>query len=120
MPDGMTPPMPQGGTGAATAPKPMMGAAAQAMALVRAGLEALQKSLGGLPMGSEIHTAVLKAVIDVSRRLEKGSDGDNAASTQALAQMARENQAQPQQAAAMARMMPGGPGGPPPPPPPGA
>lgn len=84
--------------------RPMMGAAAHGMAGVRTALEMLQKALPGLPMGSELHTAVLKAVTDLSRRLETGSGGgDHAGQTQILAQAARENQSNPM-AAAMQRM----------------
>ena len=93
-----------GGTGPVTAPRPMMGSGAQSMTLVHTGLEALQKALVGIPMGSELHTAVLKAITDISRRME-GGGGDHAAQTQALAGMARENQSNPQ-AAVMQRMFP--------------
>jgi hypothetical protein len=106
---GMQQQPPQGGTGAVAAPRPMMGAAAHGMAAVRTAVEALQKALPGLPMGSELHTAVLKSITDLSRRLEGG--GDHAAQTQVMSQMARENQQNPM-AAALQRMQPGAPGQP--------
>lgn len=97
---------PMGGTGAATAPRPMMGNAAQSLTLVHTALEALQKSLVGLPMGSEIHTAVLKSITDLSKRLDN-QQGDKSSQLQALAAMSREVQSNPQ-AAAMQRMQGGG------------
>lgn len=103
MPSG---PMPTGGTGAATAPRPQMGNAAQSLTLVHTALEALQKSLIGLPMGSEIHTAVLKSITDLSKRLDN-SQGDASSQIQALAAIGRNIQSNPQ-AAAMQKMMPGG------------
>jgi hypothetical protein len=99
--------MPQGGTGAVTQPRPMMGSGAQALTLVHTAMEALQKSLVGLPMGSELHTAVLKAITDISRRMDVGGGGDHAAQTQALAAMSRDIQSNPQ-AAVMQRMFPQG------------
>lgn len=107
------PQAPQGGTGAATAMSPMMGAGAQALSQLRLGVEALQKSLVGLPMGSELHTAVLKAVTDISKRMESGG-GDNAGQMQALVQRARELQQQPQAAAMQQLMQQGGGQGQPP------
>jgi hypothetical protein len=93
-----------GGTGAVTAPRPMMGTGAQSLTLVHTALEALQKSLVGLPMGSELHTAVLKAVTDISKRMNNES-GDHSAQVQALAAMGRDAQTNPQ-AAAMQKMFP--------------
>lgn len=89
-----------------TAPKPMMGAGAQGLQLVHLAVEALTKALQGIPMGSELHTAVLKSITDLSRRMESGS-GDQAAKMQSLMAMAREQQQNPQ-AAAMQRMSQGG------------
>ena len=108
---------PAGGTGAATAPGPMPGHAAQAMTAVKMAVEALQKALPGIPMGSDMHNAVLKAVTEISKHLDKaGAEGDQASMIQQLAQMARGAQTQPPQAAAMQRMFPGpGQGAPPPP-----
>lgn len=96
--------MPTGGTGAVTAPRPMMGAGQQGLTLVRTGIEALQKALQGLPMGSELHTAVLKAITDLTRRMGEGQQ-DHAAQIQALTGMARDTTQNPQ-AALMQRMFP--------------
>jgi hypothetical protein len=119
-PGGASMPAPQGGgTGAATSPGPMPGAGQQAMTGVKMALEALQKSLTGLPMGSEIHTAVLKAITDISKNMAKGDgQGDQSAMIQQLAQMARQQQTGGANPAA--GMMPGGGGGAPPQPQPPA
>lgn len=107
---------PAGGTGAATQPNPMQGQAQQAMTGVKLSVEALQKSLTGIPMGSDLHTAVLKAITEISKHLDKdGADGDQASVIQQLAQMARQQQTGGQ-AGAMNRMFPQGAGGQPQPP----
>lgn len=103
---------PQGGAGAATQHRPMMGSAMQGMSAVRAALELLQKALPGLPMGSELHTAVLKSVTDLTRRMT--GPPDQAANVQQMSAAARDGQQNPM-ADALQRM-PGGAGGPPPPP----
>jgi hypothetical protein len=105
------PAAPPAGTGPVTAPGPQAGAAAQGMSGVRLALEAMQKALPGLPMGSELHMAVMKAVTDISKKLGDGG-GDQAAQMQQLVQLARAAQTDPQRAAMM-RAMPG-PGGAPP------
>jgi len=105
------PPMPAGGTGAAQQMRPMPGQGAQALSLLHAGVEALQKALVGLPMGSELHSAVLKAVTDISRRMTGGNE-DHAAQIQALSALAREAQQNPQQAMLQKMFQqPGAPGG---------
>lgn len=89
------------------------------MAALKAGLELLQKALPMLPMGSELHNAVLKSVGDVGKHMEGAAD--QAATIQQLVAMAREAHAQPQQAAQMRSLMPGGsPAAPPMMPPPAA
>jgi hypothetical protein len=115
----MPPAMPPGGTGAATATQPMAGSATQAVSAVKLGLEAMQKALPGLPMGSELHTAVLKSIAEISKHIEK-SEGDSSSIVQQLAQMAKSAQQQPQQAAMMRAFPPSQPGAGAPPPPPGA
>lgn len=80
----------------------MQGNAQQALTLVHTALEALQKALVGLPMGSELHTAVLKCVTNLAKNMNN-SGGDKAAQIQALAQMGRGIQQNPQ-AEAMQRM----------------
>lgn len=94
----------------------MAGSEAQGANLVRMALEALQKALPMIPMGSELHTSVLKSVADISKQVGKvGGASDPSAVIQQLAQLARE---QKQQAVPPAMM--GAPPGAPPPPPPGA
>lgn len=95
----------------------MPGHGQQAITGIKLAMEAMQKSLPGLPMGSDLHTAVLKAITEISKHLDKaGQDGDQSAMIQQLAQMARGAQTQPPQAAAMAKMFPAPGGGAPPPP----
>lgn len=81
-----------------------MGNAAQAMALVHTAIDALQRALPGLPMGSELHTAVLRTVTELSRRTNN-EQGDKGSQLQALAQMGHGLQANPQQQA-LQRMQP--------------
>ena len=95
---------PTGGTGNASVMQPMLGSGAQALAQVKLGVDALQKALVGLPMGSELHTAILKAVTDITRRMSSG-DNDHAAQMQALMAMHRDTQQNPQ-ADAMQRLFP--------------
>ena len=115
---GAPPPRP-GGTGAVTNPRPMQGNAAQSLTLVHTALDALQRSLLGIPMGSELHTAILRCIQELSKKTNM-DQGDKSSQLQQLAQMGKGLATNPQ-AAALNRMAPGGPGGAPPPPgPPGA
>ncbi len=82
------------------------------MAAVKTGLEALQKALPQLPMGSEIHTAVLKAMTDLGKHIEKAGGGDQAGGVQQLLEMLRAAKMNPNAQAAL----PAGGGGAPPPP----
>ena len=114
-------PKPIGSAGPAAMPTPMAGSQQQGMASLKVGLEALQKSLPNLPMGSALHQSVLKAVADIGKHLEKegGTTGDQMGAIQQLMEMARAAKTQP----SMAAMMPGGAppaGGPPGAPPMGA
>jgi len=111
---GAMPPM--GGAGPATMPGPMAGSGQQGVAALKTGLEALQKALPQLPMGSALHQSVLKAVADIGKHLEKegGGGGDQMGAIQQLMELARAAKTQP----SMAGMMPGGAGAPPPPTPP--
>jgi hypothetical protein len=75
----------------------MMGAASpaaaqQGFAAVKAALDLLQKALPQLPMGSKLHTSVMKSISDVSKHLtEEGGGGGKDASSiiQELMQAAR-------------------------------
>lgn len=106
---GSPPPPPMGGagTGAATAPGPMAGGAAQGLSKVKIGLEALQAALPMLPMGGELHADVMKAVSTISKHLQDQSQGGGN-QIQQLMEMMRAAKTQPN----MAGMMPGS-GGPP-------
>lgn len=95
---------PPGGTGPATSPMPMAGSGAQAVTGVKLALEAMQKALPGIQMGSKLHLAVMKAITDISKELD-AHEGDQSAIVQQLAQLARSAQQQPQ-AAAMMRAFP--------------
>lgn len=108
---GAPPPPGMGGTGPATQPGTLAGNAQQGMAAVKTGLEALQKALPQLPMGSEIHTAVLKAMTDLGKHVEKAGGGDQAGGVQQLLEMLRAAKMNPNAQAAL----PAGGGGAPPP-----
>ena len=91
-----------GGTGSATNPRPMQGSAAQSLTLVHTAIQMLQRALTGIPMGSDLHTSLLRAIQDLSRRTNM-QQGDSAAQLQALAQMGKGIQQNPQ-AQALQRM----------------
>jgi hypothetical protein len=102
-----------GGVGAASAPGPMAGSAQQGMTAVRLAVEALQKALPALPMGTPLHGAVVKAVGDITKHMEGSvnSSPDQAAQIQQLMALARQAQMQPQQNAMMNAFPAGGAGG---------
>lgn len=92
------------------APEPMAGAGAHAEDKVKTGLDMLQQALPGLEMGSDLHTAVLKAVTQISTHIAKGTD-DGSGKMQQLVQAARAAQSDP----APKMFGPDGGGGAPPP-----
>lgn len=100
----------------------MAGSAAQGMAKVKLGLEALQAALPLLPMGGEIHNDVMKAVSTISKHLNTGGGDAGGGQIQQLLDMIR--MAKSQGGPPMASPGGGGapppmmPGAPPPPPPP--
>ena len=113
---GGPPPGGPGGVGGAAQPGAMAGNQMQGFEKVMIGLKALNESLGSLPLGSEIHNAVMKAVGEVGKHLPQGgTGGDPMAQIQQLVQMARGAKADPMQAQALQGMMGGGAGGAPPP-----
>lgn len=81
----------------------MAGATSQALAGVRVGVEALQKAMTQIPMGSELHTALLKAIGDISKHVGE-AQADPGATMQTLSNMARSQAAAPNQAA-LSRLM---------------
>ena len=113
MPGALSPPPQAGVAGPASAPGPMKGAVAGGAEKLKLGLKALQEALPSLPMGSSIHTAVLKALTDIGKAVEKegGGKGDPGAMIQQLVEMARNAK----QSGAPAPQMPGAGGAPPPP-----
>lgn len=116
-PPGVPPAPPPGAGGMSSGP--LAGSSAQGMSKVKVGLEALQAALPMIPMGSELHADVMKAVSSISKHMGEaaGAGGGGGAQIQQLVEMIRnaKMQGQPPQAG----MMPGGAGAPPPPPPPG-
>jgi hypothetical protein len=100
-------------------PGHMAGGAAQGANLVRGALEQLQKALSMIPLGGDMHQAVIKAVSDLSKHVgEVAGAGDPQAVIQQLAALARAKQqsAVPPALAGGGAPPPGGPmpGGPPP------
>jgi hypothetical protein len=88
----------------------MAGAASQGVAGVKTALELLQKALGTVPMGSELHMSVLKAVTDISKHMaDLPQQPGQQEIVQQLAQLAR--QAQAGGGSPLAGMMPGAPAG---------
>lgn len=117
---GAAPPiMPPGGTGAAAVPSPMAGSAASGQSKVKLALNMLQEALPNLPMGSELHTAVIESITKITKHFDENLAGGPDAAIQQLLQLARSQQTNPQHAA-MASMLPmsGGVGGAPAIPPP--
>lgn len=106
------PPAAMGGTGPAMAPGAQAGAAASATQDLKLGVAALQRAVGGLPMGTDIHTAVLKALTDISKHIDVSQDQQPP--IQQLIELARQVQTAPPQAALMGRMFPPQGGGAPP------
>jgi hypothetical protein len=111
---GGAPPPQMGGAGPASNPSHMAGSAVHGMEKLKLSLKGLQDSLSALPMGSPIHTAVLKALTDIGKAVEKGGgpQGDPGAAVQQLIEMARNAK----QAGGPVPQMPGAGGAPPPPP----
>lgn len=87
MPGGAPPP-PGGGTGPAATHGPMAGNAAQGMAKVKLGIQALTESLSMLPMGGKLHSKVAKAVSDIGADLQE-SVGEGGEKIQQLLDMIR-------------------------------
>ena len=125
---GQLPPSLMGGppnAGGATAPHGNPGLATGSMGDVKIALEALQKALPSIPMGTELHKAVLDAVAKIGKHMSEAGDSPQM-KMQALMQMIQKMKAgQPNQALGA---MAGGGGQPPappammspaPPPPPG-
>lgn len=104
--------------GPATAPGGNPGNAMAAEQKVRLALTALQEALPGLPMGTAIHTEVLKAVKAIGGKLGDQGDSSKSLQMQQLMQMMKGLASQPNPA--MARLGGAPPGAPPAPPQPPA
>jgi hypothetical protein len=96
---------PPGATGPAMAPGGQAGATQDGMAKVRQALEILQKALPDIPMGSDVHTATMKAITELVKHVHPMND-DPQAKAQQAAQMARQSMTQPNEAM-LAKLMPG-------------
>ena len=102
------PPPMGGGTGAAASHGPMAGSAMQGIQKVKLGVEALQAALPTLPMGGELHQAVMKAITDISKHMTSGQGGDAGGAIQQLIELMRNAKQQPGAAGAMPGAAPGG------------
>ena len=100
---------PGGNVGPVANPQANPGNQAAAMQKLKVALAALQEALPAIPMGSELHTKVLKVTTDLSKELQSTHD-DPQSQIQALMQMIR---AAPQQAQMQQLARMGQPGAPP-------
>src|ERR1700679_2311758 len=83
----------QANAGPVAVPQGAQGNTAQALSLVRNGLEMFQKALPMIPMGSPLHADLLKATSSVSKHMEQ-SAANKGVDVQSLLQMARQNSQQ--------------------------
>ena len=86
----------------------MAGSAQQGMTTLKLAVEALMKALPSLPMGSDLQSAALKAVTELSKHMGENAGGGAADQMQQLVQMARAARTNP---SPLMGMMPGGPPG---------
>lgn len=96
-------------------PQPMGASHGQGGTAVRAAIDALQKALPNLPMGSELWAAVHKALGDIGKHLDMAGGKDPAAMAQMMMAMMRDAKIDPQRRAFMQSFPTpmGGGGGPP-------
>jgi hypothetical protein len=92
------------GSGPAVAPGGNPGSSAQSMSKVQMGLSQLQEALPGIPMGSELHKAVMDAVSKIGKHLTDFKQ-DSQNKMQTLLQAIQQMKAQ-QPNAALASMAP--------------
>lgn len=114
---GALPPTLTGGplnAGPAVAPHGNPGNATQGMGDIKTALDALQKALPAIPMGTELHKAVLDAVSKIGKHMTEAANNPQM-KMQNLLQMIQQAKAQ-QPNAALAGLAGGG-GAPPPAPP---
>lgn len=88
--------------GGATAPQANQGNAMAALGKIKVAIQAMQDALPSIPMGSPLHTDVLKCAQSLSKHMDQQQQQEGVP-VQALAQMAQQaKQAQPMNA--LARM----------------
>ena len=108
--------------GPAVAPHGAPGNAAAGMSKIKLGLEQLQAGLPDIPMGTEMHDAVMKAISTIGKHMTEMQDSPQMKMQNLLAMIQKARQQQPNAAlAGMAGGAPHPPGAPPPammPPPP--
>lgn len=80
-------------TGGVTAPTAQMGTAVSGMALVHTAVSQLQAALSKIPMGTPFHTAVAKAIVDVSKHMHP-DDKNQAVDVNSMANTLKERVAQ--------------------------
>jgi hypothetical protein len=97
------------GAGPAVAPHGNPGNTTQGLGDIRVALEALQKALPSVPMGTEMHHAVLDAIKKIGTHMTEMQESPQMKMQAMLQLMQRAKQAQPNQA--LAGLAP--PGGPP-------
>ncbi len=103
---------PQPGLGAVTQPQGNPGNMAAGISAVRNGVQMLQKALDVIPVGSELHADVLKALTNLSKHMEAGQSATPALDQQQMLMAAKAAAAQ-QPMNALQRMFPQAPNQPP-------
>lgn len=98
LPPTMTPAPPNAGP--AVAPHGNPGQASQGLGDIRIAVEQLQKALPSVPMGTELHTAVMDAIKKISTHMTQMQDSPQMKMQQLLQMIQRAKQAQPNQALA--------------------
>ena len=113
-------PLPPGLTGAppnagpAVAPHGNPGNATQGLGDIKSALDALQKALPSIPMGTELHSAVLKSISDIGKHMTEAQNNPQMQVQNLLKLIAAKRAAAPQ---AGVQGAVGGGGSPPPTPP---
>ncbi len=103
------------GAGPAVVPHGNPGMATQSLSQVNLALQALQKALPAIPMGTELHTAVIDAIKKIGAHMTEAQDNPQMKMQSLLQMIQAMRAAQPNRALASVAGPPGGA-----PPPPGA
>ena len=88
------------GAGPATVPHGNPGQTSQGIAQIRMALEALQKALPSVPMGTELHKAVMEAITKIGQHLTEAAQDPQMQMQQLMHMMQQAKAAQPNQALA--------------------